>query len=312
MSLATRVLRRLRPVPAPAPVVRAVRPPGPITFADISELPNPALIPKIDRPGMDERKLSPEQRDWRRDGVTILPRFIPDSVLDPYIARREKLRTEAPAHFRGGWYTPTPYEHVPELRDVALYPPLMRMMQHLVGEEMLLHLSLTGWVSTERNWHQDDYLNPSFVNSWYAAVWIALDHIDPDAGPFEYVPGSHRWPLLRQHKVLACMSEAAAEERDPVSGAHVWPKTSEVFVVPAIAAEMAARGAEVRQFLAEKGDVLIWHGRLMHRGSPPRSHDVLRRALIAHYSGVKHRPDMRRRARDANGMQYYLANLPLW
>ena len=54
-----------------------------------------------------------------------------------------------------------------------------------------MHLNLTGWVSTERNWHQDDYLNP-FINSWYGRL-VALDKISADAGPFEYVPGSHKW-----------------------------------------------------------------------------------------------------------------------
>jgi hypothetical protein len=291
---------------------RAAAPVGPPSFADLSEQPDPALIPPLDQPGVDERRLSPEQREWRRDGVATLRGFIPDSVLDPYIARREALLIERPEHYRTGWYSTSPYEHVPELRALALYPPLMRMMEHLIGEAMMMHLNLTGWVSTERNWHQDDYLNPPHVNSWYAAVWIALDHIDPDSGPFEYVPGSHRWPLLRQEKVLACMTPEEAGERHPVSGSLVWPKTSERFVVPAIEAEFAARNAKLKQFLAEKGDVLIWHGRLMHRGSLPRVPGLLRRSLIVHYSGINHRPDMATRLRDENGMYYFASNNPLW
>jgi hypothetical protein len=284
----------------------------PVSFADISESPDPSLLPPIDRPDCDESLLSPEQLQWRRDGVVILRGFLPDEVLDPYIARREQLQVEAPAHFRRGWYTPTPYEHVPELRTLSLYPPLMNMMEHLIGEPMMLHLNLTGWISTERDWHQDDYLNPEHVNSWYAAVWIALDHIDPASGPFEYLPGSHKWPLLRQKKVLACMTPEQAKELDPVSKMPIWPKTSESFVVPAIEAEIAERATPLAQFLAEKGDVLIWHGRLMHRGSLPLSSELLRRALIAHYSGINHRPDMQNRATDENGATYFLAGHPLW
>jgi hypothetical protein len=308
MSFVSRVLRRFATGAAAPRRAHA----GPISFADLSERPAPALLPRLDRPRVDERSLSAEQRAWRRDGVVILRGFIPDPVLDPYIARRELLRTEAPEHFRTGWYCPSPYEHIAELRALALYPPLMRMLEGLIGEQMMMHLNLTGWVSTERNWHQDDYLNPPFVNSWYAAVWIALDRIEPDAGPFEFIPGSHHWPLLRQHKVLACMTEAEATERHKVSNALVWPKTSERFVVPAIEGEIAARNAQVRQFIAAKGDVLIWHGRLMHRGSAPLSRDKLRRALIVHYSGINHRPDMRNRLRDANGMYYFAAGNPLW
>ncbi len=311
MKLATHVLGRLgigRPVRRPQPVTQS----WPPTFDDLGDMPDPALIPAIDRPNVDESSLSPAQREWRRDGVVTLRRFIPDDVLDPYIERRERLQGERPEHFLGGWYSPTPYEHIREVRALSLHPPLMRMMEHLVGEPMMLHLNLTGWISTERNWHQDDYLNPPFVNSWYAAAWIALDAIGADAGPFEFVPGSHRWKLMRQHKVQGCMPPEQANAIDPVSRLPTWPRTSERFVVPAIEAEMAARSATIRQFTAEKGDVLIWHGRLIHRGSRPRNPSALRRALIAHYSGVNHRPDMTQRQTDENGMAYFVPAIPLW
>jgi hypothetical protein len=309
MRLASTLMHRLRRTPVPPP-----RPPrqGPITFADLSETPDPALLPPLDRPACDESRLTLEQREWRQTGVATLRGFMPPAILAPYIARREQLKTERPEHYLGGWYSPTPYEHIPELRALALYPPLMRMMEHLLGEPMILHLNLTGWISTERNWHQDDYLNPPHVNGWYAAAWIALDRINPASGPFEYIPGSHRWPLMRQHLVRGCMSDQAANERDPVSTLLTWPRKSEAFVVPAVEAERQALNGEIRQFIAEQGDVLIWHGRLMHRGSRPQSPALLRRALIAHYSGINHRPDMKTRKSDENGMTYFAAGIPLW
>jgi hypothetical protein len=50
----------------------------------------------------------------------------------------------------------------------------------------------------------------------------------------------------------------------------------------------------------------------MHRGSRPQSPALLRRALIAHYSGINHRPDMKTRKSDENGMTYFAAGIPLW
>lgn len=283
---------------------------GPIGFADLSEMPDPSVIPPLDRPDVDEASLTPERLAWRRDGVVILRKFLPDAVLEPYIERRERLKTEFPEEYLGGWSSPTPYEHVSELRTAGLYPPLMDMLEHLVGEPMMMHLNLTGWVSTERNWHQDDYLNPDFVNSWYAAAWIALDDIHPDSGPFQYIPGSHAWPLLRREKVLACMTDEQRNRRDAL-GVSVWPKTSESFVVPAVEAEIERRGVPAESFIASKGDVLIWHGRLMHKGSSPNSRDLLRRSLIVHYSGVNHRQDMPNRAQDDNGNTYAVFDMPL-
>ncbi len=265
------------------------------SFADLSEEPATELLPTLDQPVVDEAALTPAQLAWRRDGVAILPRFLPDNLMSAYSARRAQMKDP------GGWPSPTPYLDVPEMRDLALYPPLMWQMRELIGEPMLLHLCLTGWVSTERGWHQDDYLNPPFVNSWYAAVWMALDDIHPDSGPFEYVPGSHRWPLMRGDKVRAQMSSKQA--RSPV-----WPQLSETFVVPAIDAEIKRRGAEVRAFIAKRGDVLIWHGRLMHRGSKPNKAGMPRKSLICHYTGVTHRLDFPNHAKDANGQLYALMN----
>ncbi len=277
-----------------------------ITFADLSETPDPALIPYLDRP--EAQPYGPDETAWHRNGVLILRNFFDADEVDRYSA----VRAAVPAEFyERGYPGPTPYEHVPEMRALCLEPRLMAILANLIGEPMMLHLCLTPWVSTERNWHQDDYLNPPHVNSWYAAAWIALDDIHPDSGPFEYIPGSHTWPLMRRDKVLACMTEAERSEVDPISGAAVWPKTSERIVVPATEAEIAARGVPAKQFIAHKGDVLIWHGRLMHRGTEPRVPGMLRKALIAHYSGVNHRPDMPNR-REENGGVYAVFDHPLW
>ena len=118
-------------------------------------------------------------------------------IPDRYVAIRRELPSP------GGWSSPSSYEHIPEMRDLCLYRPLLDKIESLIGDEMVLHLNLTGWVSTERNWHQDDYLNHRNVNGWYIAVWMALDDISPDCGPFEYIPGSHRWPVLRGDRVRA-------------------------------------------------------------------------------------------------------------
>jgi len=277
-----------------------------ITFADMSEMPEQDGLPPLDR--LYGHPATPAQRQWRYDGVVVLRDFFDAPLVDAYSAVRGQVPEP---HFEKGWPCSTAYEHIPEMRALCLHNNLMPYLQHLIGEPMLLHLVLPDWTSTERNWHQDDYLNPPAVNSWYAAVWIALDDIDADAGLFEYIPGSHRWPLMRREKVLAHLTPEEHQAVNPHSGAKMWPKMSERFVVPAIEAEIAARGVAPVRFHARKGDVLIWHGRLMHRGSAPARPGVLRKSLIAHYSGVNHRPDMPHRRREHGG-EYAVFNAPLW
>lgn len=247
-----------------------------ITYDDLSETIPDADLPWLDRADVDEAALTEAQRQWRAEGYLELPGLLPDELVDPYVAVRAA---------EGEWPGPCAYLHVREIRDLCLFPPLMETLRELMGAEMGMHLNLTGWKSTERDWHQDDYLNPSFVNAHYLAVWIALEDIHPDCGVFEYVPGSHRWPSLRGERVRAFMApEEAASER--------WPKLSESLVVPVVERRLAKSGLPVKRFLARKGDVLVWHGKLVHRGSRPIDPSRERRAIITHYSAIDHRPDM--------------------
>jgi hypothetical protein len=273
-------------------------------------MPDPKSLPPLDRPGVDMRGLSPDQASWVRDGVVIKRKFIPDELLDPYIARREAFRPGT-QEYTEGWPQPNCYEGLPELRRVALYTPLMSLLEELIGEPMLFHLALTCFVSSNRGWHQDDYLNPDFINTWYTAVWIALDTIVPESGPFEYVRGSHRWPLMRGEKVKQFLTDEELNRKEDITGLNQWPKYAERFVNSAIDAKVTKEKLPLVTYLPQKGDVLIWHSRLMHRGAVAQIKNTPRKSLITHYSGINHRPDMFVREQDENGHSFAVFRTPL-
>lgn len=239
----------------------------------------------------------PEGRaDWNPEGVAVLPRFFGSDLLDEYAEEWHQangFRSLIEPSFRtpvtclgalrpGGWPDCTPYMRHSALRRLLCHERLALVLEGLLGEPAGVHLNLTGWVSTQRDWHQDSYLNPPHVGDFYAAVWVALGDIDPQSGPFQYVPGSHRWPQVTRSHIGELV-----DLNDPR-----WPKQSETVLSPLFEAEIAARDAEVVTYLPERGDVLIWHGRLLHRGSKPEVAGAYRPALIAHYSGIHHRQDM--------------------
>ena len=243
--------------------------------------PNPALLALPDRP--HAIRSHPLADTYAADGYAIAPGLLPEDVVDRYCAAfMEQFpdRTQ-----RGGFQYATPYRDHPFVMDLCMRPEITDMCEALVGEPMGLHLNLSDWRSTQRNWHQDGYLNPDGNLDWYVAVWIALDDIDPDAGPFEFVPGSHRrFGIIRNRNMLAAL--------DPAERGPDWPKHSERILTPIF--DDAIEQFEVappKQFLARKGDVFFWHPRLLHRGSTPLNPDLERRALIAHYSGIHHRAD---------------------
>ena len=269
---------------------RAARPT--IGWADIADEVDDAARPFLDRRTLDASSLTQHQACWRDNGYLILEKFIPEAIVDRYVAVRSKIADPL------GWHSPSAYEGVEEMRDLALYAPLAHEMEQLIGKTMGLHLVLSGWTSTTRDWHQDDYLNPPEVNSHYIAVWFALDAISPDAGPFEFVPGSHRWPLVRRSKVMALLPPGAERNQS-------WPWLSEAMLSPFFDAEIGRRGVKIEQFLGNKGDVLLWHSNLLHRGSLPRNPKLERRSLIAHFTAVGHRNDMHATQRHKRGGTYF-------
>ena len=246
------------------------------------------------------------QNDWNDDGVVILKNFFPEDLMASYeecwirangTGDRHNFTMIRPM----GWDYCTPYRHNPELLEILSYGPLHAVMAELVSEPVGVHLNLTGWNTTTRDWHQDSYLNPSHVGDYYIALWLALDTIHPDSGPFQYVAGSHKWPQVTREKILAALTP---DERD-----HRWPTHSERVLSPLFAKDIEDRGAEITTHLPERGDVLLWHGRLLHRGSVAQKPGMLRKSLIAHYSGINHRQDMPQAVRSGDGWYFPVDDL---
>jgi hypothetical protein len=240
------------------------------------------------------KNITPDQQHWRDYGYVIKRHFIPDTLIDEYIELRNKLNL-------GDGLFPDCHPHLYSsvIRDICCSPELHYLLVDLVGEEMGLHFSLTNFKSTERGWHQDDYLNPENTMARYVAIWMAIGDIHPDSGPFEFVPGSHKWPCLRREKVRALVKP------ETHSKTHEWATSAEYFVNKAAENYMKEVGAEAVQFDAAKGDILIWHAKLMHRGSIPRNPELSRPALITHYSSIRDRRDIGREITRHGGGGYF-------
>lgn len=250
--------------------------------------------PPNDRTDLDPRTLTNHAAMWRTVGAVLLPAFMPTDLMDAYCAAFEEAGVG-----EDGYGVGTPYLHVPELLDLCMHPPLMGVLEELVGEPMALHLNLTGWVSTERDFHADCYLNPPEVDGWYAATWVALEDIDPDSGPFQYVPGSHRWPPLSQERVITL---GGLDRSDPD-----WPRHSEALLTPLYEARINEDGLRVATPTLKRGDVLVWHARLLHRGSVPKVPGTRRKAVISHYSALRRQKlDMPNVAQHPGGGHYFL------
>ncbi|HEY3782551.1 MAG TPA: phytanoyl-CoA dioxygenase family protein [Fimbriimonadaceae bacterium] len=105
--------------------------------------------------------------------------------------------------------------------------------------------------------HQDQYYLKAQPGTCVAA-WLALDDCDEENGCMRVVQGSHNWPILCTEK--ADTTKSFTDVTVPVP--------EDANVIPAI---------------TKAGDVLFFHGMLVHGSYPNESKDRFRRALIGHY-----------------------------
>jgi phytanoyl-CoA hydroxylase len=105
--------------------------------------------------------------------------------------------------------------------------------------------------------HQDNFYLRVQPGTCVAA-WMALDRADEANGCLAVCPGSHRWPILCTRK---------ADTRVSFTDVTV-PVPEEHQAVPVV---------------MDPGDVLFFHGSLVHGSAPNTTTDRFRRALIGHY-----------------------------
>jgi phytanoyl-CoA hydroxylase len=105
--------------------------------------------------------------------------------------------------------------------------------------------------------HQDNFYLQVKPGTCIAA-WLALDDCDEENGCMQVVPGSHEWAIL-------CHVKADATRSFTDITAPLLPEHQ------AVPVPMRA------------GDILFFHGSLVHGSYPNTSADRFRRSLIGHY-----------------------------
>jgi phytanoyl-CoA hydroxylase len=155
-----------------------------------------------------------------------------------------------------------------EVRELAIDPGLVSVLEGLLGEPAVLCNSLNLRKGTSQAIHIDSlYMTPRTPQSLVAA-WIAFEDVHPDAGPLVYYPGSHRIPLYTFN-----------------DGTHHAAPDEEADWFDYIDVQIRLRGLKERRFIARKGDVLVWHSGLVHGGCPVRDPGRTRGSMVCHYYG---------------------------
>ena len=178
--------------------------------------------------------------------------------------RRQRLRRSG-----ASWRLMT-FSRVSEpMRKVRLHPSVSRWLSLIYDRPSVATNDLYFEYGSTQALHQDMAVFPIVPNNYLVGVWIAAEDIQADSGPLVYYPGSHKEPMWEgfpdypQQYLRTC----SREQHDSY---HKY------------LAELADAKYQRHRFLAKKGDVLFWHGMLVHGGELERNKDITRKSLVLH------------------------------
>jgi ectoine hydroxylase-related dioxygenase (phytanoyl-CoA dioxygenase family) len=123
---------------------------------------------------------------------------------------------------------------------------------------------------SEQALHQDMAVFHIYPHNYLIGAWIACEDITPDCGPLVIHSGSHRAPFFPG---FADYPQTNLRTADAAGSRRYQEYVDEL-----------ATHFERKEFHARKGEVLLWHGMLIHGGAPIARRGISRKSMVLHYS----------------------------
>ncbi len=261
-------------------------------------------------------------RHWVRHGYVILRQALAPALVDraaealqqAYTGQIQAARFECPTV---GGYNAIPWQKQVQqhpakaldlhwlsaaIRDLIFADPIRSVLELLFERRALASQSLAFLRGSAQGYHQDTLYVPYSRPTQFAASWIALEDVTVGGGELTYFPGSHRTAeqlFSDEYKTLwdaqRMLRRNSLREETRTYSEDLQQRNIEA-------------GLVAEQFMARRGDVLLWHADLAH-GGLPISTDKTRASLVTHYCPVEVAPLTFERGgaelRSHNGVGWY-------
>ncbi len=225
----------------------------------------------------DYSNLSDEQqaavKHFIQHGYLVLKGFFKEEAIDQLNAEMDNMLKEQELKFNYSGRKILDAFRYSKVADEAFFrnQELLRLLNFILGKKVIPFQTLNFIKGSEQSAHSDSIHMCTHPFGYLIASWIALEDIQEGTGELFYYPGSHRLPFV------------SAEDYD--SGNSYWRigKESNRKYEEKMQKVVADNNFPKAVFLAEKGDLLLWHANLIHGGSPITKPESTRRSMVAHY-----------------------------
>ena len=215
-------------------------------------------------------------RDLNKNGVAIL-RF-PDEEFE---ARAERIKQNLVSQFDfaawraegwklGGMRVQDAWTSDPDVHALAVNPGIVKILSDIFGRKAWPFQTLNFPVGSQQPFHSDSVHFSSIPERFMCGVWVALEDVGEGAGPLEYYPGTHKWPIVYNDQIGVRVTKSKKE-------------TSQAMYHDVWGALVEKAGVAPQLFFPRKGDALIWAANLLHGGSDQRDLNATRWSQVTHY-----------------------------
>jgi phytanoyl-CoA hydroxylase len=220
------------------------------TLDGLWEAPRP--IPKLELLGL-------------RDDEDAAPRnMLHPDVLALAPEQRRRMRDVSDWRIHGFHYFD------PAARRLYFDRRLRSVASRILGQTARPIAAINFMAGSQQDLHQDMAVFHIYPHNHLIGAWIACEDIAPESGPLVLYPGSHRTPMFPG---FADYPQTNLRTADPATFGRYQDYVR----------DLAAR-FERHEFLARKGQVLLWHGMLIHGGAPVSRRGTSRKSMVIHYS----------------------------
>ncbi|MFT7463873.1 MAG: phytanoyl-CoA hydroxylase [Pseudohongiellaceae bacterium] len=255
-------------------------------------------------------------RCFRDRGYVVWKGLIDDAEIDQLLAEIQGIRQQPGRYLltdhrraRPFRFSESDFDHFENIHDthvnleiarrICFHPTIQRFLELIFEVRPIATQQLLFQRSNIHPMHQDTSFVCMREPLLMVASWIALEDVVPGRGELTYYEGSHRIA----HFAYADGSKRSNPLLDDGDEAR-----------EEILRRCHTLGCQKRDFIAGKGDVLIWAADLVHGSNPrTRPEEETRRSLVTHYCPESTEPlyflrDAQHRGRQPFGERAFLSS----
>ena len=157
------------------------------------------------------------------------------------------------------------------ISSIGLNKQLKGILEMLLGKKIELFQSINFFTGSQQRTHSDFVHMSTFPKGNLIAVWIALEDMCEENGPLHYYPGSHKLPCILNN-----------DYQNDGTRFMIGNKTYDKYE-DEVERILKKSKLKKQKFIANKGDILIWHSNLLHGGEEVINAKLTRKSMVLHY-----------------------------